>query len=161
MNRTMRTGMRCLRFLLIFSLVGALSGCGGFKIVHIPIPIPTFGLGGEKHKEKTPERKGEEQPAAKGSVDTGEASWYGYQHQGKRTASGEPFNMNAMTAAHRTLPFDTKVRVTNLENGETAIVRINDRGPFNKGRVIDVSRAAARKLGFEQQGVTRVRIEVL
>ncbi|MGC9330032.1 MAG: septal ring lytic transglycosylase RlpA family protein [Candidatus Hinthialibacter sp.] len=94
-------------------------------------------------------------------VDTGTACWYGKQFHGKKTASGEKFNMNAMTAAHRTLPFGTKVRVTNLENRKSVVVRINDRGPFSKGRIIDVSRKAAQLLGFVNAGLARVRIESL
>ncbi len=86
----------------------------------------------------------------------GSASWYALT---SRTASGEMCNPAAMTAAHRTLPFGTRVKVTNLSNGKSAVVRINDRGPFAKGRIIDVTRAAAQKLGFIQKGHTRVSIE--
>ncbi|HXK95791.1 MAG TPA: septal ring lytic transglycosylase RlpA family protein, partial [bacterium] len=88
------------------------------------------------------------------------ASWYGREFHGKRTASGEVFDMNAMTAAHPTLPFDTRVRVTNLENRRSVVLRINDRGPNVRGRIIDVSLAAARKLDFEQQGLAQVKVEV-
>lgn len=90
----------------------------------------------------------------------GAASYYGKRFQGRRTASGERFNMNAMTAAHRTLPFGTNVKVTNRENGRTVVVRINDRGPFAGKRIIDLSRAAASKLGMIREGVVRVAIEV-
>ena len=90
----------------------------------------------------------------------GIASYYGRAHDGRRTASGEVFDMNGMTAAHRTLPFGTRVRVTNLANGREAVVRINDRGPFRKGRIIDVSYAAARRLGIVGPGVAKVRVEV-
>lgn len=89
---------------------------------------------------------------------TGTASYY---WQGKGTASGERFNPNAMTAAHRTLPFGTKVQVTNLRNGRSVVVRINDRGPFIRSRVIDVSRAAASELGFTGRGLTQVRVAVV
>lgn len=92
---------------------------------------------------------------------TGLASWYGRRFHGRRTASGEHYDMAAMTAAHKTLPFGSRVRVTNLDNGRSVVVVINDRGPFVKRRVIDVSRAAAKELGFLQDGVTRVRIDVL
>lgn len=98
-------------------------------------------------------------PPPRNYVETGMACWYGPEYHGKKTASGETFNMNDMTAAHRTLPFDTMVRVTNLENQASAVVRINDRGPFKSGRIIDVSRKAADKLGFRQAGLARVRIE--
>lgn len=89
---------------------------------------------------------------------TGIASYY---WQGRGTASGERFNPNALTAAHRSLPFGTKVRVTNLKNGRTVVVRINDRGPFVRGRVIDVSKAAAGELGFHGSGVTKVALSVV
>jgi rare lipoprotein A len=92
---------------------------------------------------------------------TGYASYYARAHDGLRTASGERYDMDEMTAAHRTLPFGTRVRVTNLENGRDVVVRINDRGPFRKGRVIDVSYAAARKLGLVHSGVAKVRVQVL
>lgn len=94
-------------------------------------------------------------PAA---AETGVASYY---WQGQSTASGERFNPGAMTAAHRTHPFGTKVKVTNLRNGKSVVVRINDRGPFVRGRVIDVSRAAAQELGFTGNGVTQVALAVV
>ena len=91
----------------------------------------------------------------------GWASWYGPGFHGNRSASGEIYNQNALTAAHRTLPFGTKVRVTNLNNGLTVVVRINDRGPYIRGRIIDLSAASARLLGMMGSGVAPVRIEVL
>jgi rare lipoprotein A len=91
----------------------------------------------------------------------GVASYYAHAHDGRRTASGERFDMTEMTAAHRTLPFGTIVRVTNLANGRRAIVRINDRGPFKKKRIIDVSLAAAKELGMLGPGTARVRLEVV
>ncbi|MEQ8757198.1 MAG: septal ring lytic transglycosylase RlpA family protein [Coleofasciculus sp. G1-WW12-02] len=91
----------------------------------------------------------------------GIASWYGPGFHGNRSASGERFNQNALTAAHRSLPFGTNVRVTNLNNGRSVIVRINDRGPYARGRVIDLSAAAARVLGLLRTGVAPVQIEVL
>lgn len=95
------------------------------------------------------------------TTQTGVASWYGPGFHGKKTASGERYDQNAMTAASRTLPLGTRVRVTNLENGKTAEVTINDRGPYVDGRIIDLSRAAARSLGFVETGTVRVRIDVL
>lgn len=92
-------------------------------------------------------------------AEVGIASWYGAAHHGRRTASGEIFDMNAMTAAHRTYPFGTRVRVTDLATGRTVVVRINDRGPFVRGRIIDLSRAAAARLGIVQAGTARVRVE--
>jgi rare lipoprotein A len=95
-------------------------------------------------------------------VQEGYASWYGGSLHGGPTASGERFNKNAMTAAHRTLPMQTRVRVTNKRNGRSVVVRINDRGPFGKKtRIIDVSEAAARQLGMIEAGVVPVRLEVV
>lgn len=94
-------------------------------------------------------------------VEEGIASWYGNEYHGRITASGEVFNQEAMTAAHRTFPFGTVVQVTNLKNHRTVVVRINDRGPFVRGRVIDLSRGAARELNMLRDGVVPVRIEVL
>lgn len=92
---------------------------------------------------------------------TGIASWYGRGFHGRSTANGEIYDMKAMTAAHRTLPMPSLVRVTNLENGRQVVVRINDRGPFARGRIIDMSRQAARLLRFERRGTARVRVQVL
>ena len=92
---------------------------------------------------------------------TGVASWYGPGFHGNRSANGEIFNQNAFTAAHRNLPFGTQVKVTNLNNGLSVIVRINDRGPYARGRIIDLSAAAARTLGMMQTGVAPVRLEIL
>jgi rare lipoprotein A len=91
----------------------------------------------------------------------GVASFYGNELAGNRTASGERFNPQAMTAAHRSLPLGTKLRVTNLNNGEDVIVRVNDRGPFAKSRIIDLSLGAARDIGMVRAGTARVKLEVL
>jgi rare lipoprotein A len=99
--------------------------------------------------------------AAPRVVQTGVASWYGRAHHGKQTASGEAFDMNALTAAHRSLPLGTRVRVTNVANGRAVDVRINDRGPAIRGRIIDLSYGAAHALGAVGDGVFRVRIAVL
>jgi rare lipoprotein A len=103
------------------------------------------------------------QPASapSGGHEHGLASWYGGKFHGRRTASGEVYDQNAMTAAHKTLPFGTRVRVTNLKNGRSAVLRINDRGPFVRGRIIDVSRRAAEHLGFRTDGVTRVEVQIV
>ena len=90
----------------------------------------------------------------------GTASWYGEEHDGKTTASGEPFDMDDLTAAHRTLPLGTYVRVTNLDNGRAVTLRVNDRGPVDRGRIIDVSSTAARLLDFKSKGVQRVRLDL-
>jgi rare lipoprotein A len=98
---------------------------------------------------------------ADGYSETGIASWYGTKFHGKKTANGERYDMYAMSAAHKTLPLPTMVRVTNLDNGRSAIVRVNDRGPFVKSRVIDLSYAAAKTLGYDSAGTASVRVEVL
>lgn len=94
-------------------------------------------------------------------AEVGLASWYGNRHAGRKTASGEPFDPGALTAAHRTLPLGALVRVTNLGNRRTVEVRINDRGPFDTSRIIDLSKHAAEVLGFTDDGTTRVRIELI
>lgn len=126
------------RLWLLLCLTAVLAGCtspGGVRPEH---PRPTPGAT---------------------SSDTGKASWYGDRHHGKRTASGEAFDQNALTAAHRTLPFGARVKVTNLNNQRSVTVRINDRGPYSRGRVIDVSRRAASELDMLKSGVAPVRIE--
>lgn len=100
-------------------------------------------------------------PSPVGYVEEGIASWYGTKFHGRRTSNGEVFDMYAMTAAHKTLPIPCYARVTNLENGRSAVVRINDRGPFHDDRLIDLSFAAATKLGYMDKGTARVRVEVL
>ena len=103
-------------------------------------------------------------PGARGGVvatSEGQASWYGREQQGHLTANGEHFDMYALTAAHRTLHMHTRVRVINLRNGRNVVVRINDRGPYSRGRIIDVSYAAAKQLGMLEAGVVPVRLEVL
>jgi len=92
---------------------------------------------------------------------TGQASWYGPGFYGSRTANGERLRQGTLTAAHRTLPFGTRVRVTNLWNGRSAVVRINDRGPFHGNRVIDLAHGAAQELGVASSGVAQVKLEVL
>lgn len=96
-----------------------------------------------------------------GYVETGMASWYGDDFHNKRTANGETYDMRAVTAAHRTLPLPSIVRVTNLENGRSIIARVNDRGPYVKNRIIDLSEKGAELLGYKNKGVTKVKVEVL
>ena len=91
----------------------------------------------------------------------GNASWYGNQFHGKRTASGESYDMHEFTGAHRDLPFGTVIKVKNLRNGREVVVRVNDRGPFIKSRIVDLSRAAASMLGIVSRGTARVSIEVI
>jgi len=105
--------------------------------------------------------------ASQGQVDPqgyraeGQASYYGARHHGNKTASGERFDQNALTAAHRSLPFGSQVQVTNLRNNKIVVVRINDRGPYAKQRIIDLSQKAAEQLGMLRDGVVPVRIEQL
>jgi rare lipoprotein A len=115
----------------------ALSGCGGKKRIHPPTA------------------------ARLGSTETGVASWYGYPYHGRRAANGEVYDMEKMTAAHRTLPFGTWVRVRNLENNQTVDVRITDRGPFVKGRILDLSHAAAVSIALVGPGIAKVKITVI
>jgi rare lipoprotein A len=120
-----------------------------------------------RHESATPPPTAPATPAAVAPLRepraeaTGTASWYGRPHHGRTTASGERFDMNALTAAHRTLPLGTRVRVTNLGNGRVVDVRINDRGPTRTDRIIDLSYGAARALGAVGDGVFPVRISVL
>lgn len=93
--------------------------------------------------------------------ETGIASWYGAKFHGRRTANGEIYDMNALTAAHRTLPMPSYVRVSNLENGRSLVLKVNDRGPFAKGRIIDISRRGSQLLGFQKQGTAKVRVQIL
>ncbi|MGB4075680.1 septal ring lytic transglycosylase RlpA family protein [Pseudomonas sp.] len=105
--------------------------------------------------------------ASQGQVDPdgyraeGKASYYGARHHGNKTASGERFDQNALTAAHRNLPFGSLVRVTNLRNDKSVVVRINDRGPYSKGRIIDLSHKAAAQIDMLRAGVVPVRVEAL
>ena len=121
------------------------SGCQ-----YVPKPkLPTFGLGGPKYSDK------DKDPFE------GVASWYGGKFHGRQTANGERFDQNGISAAHKSLPFNTVVRVHNLRNGKSVDVRINDRGPFVKGRIIDLSKGAASKIDMVNDGVVPVRIQVL
>jgi len=94
-------------------------------------------------------------------VQIGKGSWYGKQFQGKLTASGERYNMYDFTAAHKTFPFNSMVKVTNIKNGHSVVVRVNDRGPYHGGRIIDLSYLAAKKLGYLKRGVAKLKIQLL
>lgn len=133
-----RPGLAALGVILV------LTACAGRR-------VPPSGAGSS----------GDARPVAAGWEQTGMASWYGEPFHGRTTASGERYDQEGLTAAHRTLPFGTWVRVENLENGSTVRVRITDRGPFVDDRIIDLSRAAARDLGLIGPGTGRVRIEVV
>lgn len=99
--------------------------------------------------------------ASRSSVSEGVASYYAHDFHGKKTANGERYDMNDLTAAHRSFPFNTKVRVTNLSNGRTVVVRVNDRGPFKLERIMDLSLGAAERLEMTKSGTATVRLEVL
>ena len=118
-------------------------------------PAPNSNATAAKH-DKTPAV-----PAPVGYIEEGNASWYGNPFHGRRASNGETYDMHKLTAAHRTLPFETMVRVTNLSNNKSTVVRITDRGPFVENRVIDLSMAAAREIESIGPGVVRVRLEVL
>jgi rare lipoprotein A len=133
-------------------------------LAHLPDPVPrqeprsargnppTYTVFGKAYRVMD---------SAAGYYATGNASWYGRKFHGRLTSSGEPYDMFQLTAAHRSLPIPTYVRVTNLDNQQSTIVRVNDRGPFHNDRIIDLSYAAAVKLGFADQGTARVRVESL
>ncbi|HXV83116.1 MAG TPA: septal ring lytic transglycosylase RlpA family protein [Candidatus Binatia bacterium] len=121
---------------------------------------PTATIPSSPEKDEVPLAK-IPAPSQPTLVETGLASWYGRRFHGRLTASGEVFNQEKFTAAHRTLPWGSRVKVTNLTNGKSVEVRINDRGPFVKGRIIDVSRAAAKVLGMVESGISTVRVEWL
>lgn len=141
------------------ALLLALAGCAGGEVR--PGPVASGMPGEEVARVGPPYQVGGQTftPADDRSYDVvGIASWYGNEHHGQRTASGEPFDMNAITAAHPTLPIPSYAEVTSLENGTIILVRINDRGPFARGRIIDLSRGAARLLGVENNGNAAVRV---
>ena len=139
-------------------LVILLAGCA--KKAPPPAPVPPSGL----RTQKPYEIKGVwyyPLPSAEGYVEEGLASWYGPEFHGKPTSCGEPYDMYAMTAAHKTLPMGTNVKVTNLRNGRSVILRVNDRGPFVSGRIIDLSCRAAQELGSANPGLAPVRVEAV
>lgn len=150
-----RGGMPQLRPLLIALLfaAGALSACTGPQ----PVAPPALALQPPPPEPPPPTLYPNVVPHF---MQVGLASWYGRDFHRKTTASGERYDMRDLTAAHRSLPLDTVARVTNLNNNRSVLVRINDRGPFTQGRVIDVSRSAAELLGMTKAGVVPVRVEV-
>jgi rare lipoprotein A len=158
-----------LVFLLISSLVQGASVLPGSSLVLKPQSAEAGTLDGSsvEKKNKTLQvkarapRQVNSGESANKKVIRGQASWYGPGFHGKKTASGEIFDQGKLTAAHKTLPLGTKAKITNLENGNTVEVEINDRGPYIGQRVIDLSRAAANALGFVESGLTLVRIELL
>lgn len=177
MNTTIYTGLRPAQRAMLAAWLLTLAGCSsspfqsgdGAPDVHvnvdnIPDPIPrheplsrygnpdTYTVLGKTYKTLKHRQ---------GFVERGIASWYGTKFHGRRTSSGEDYNMYAMTAAHKALPLPTYVEVTNLDNGHQIIVKVNDRGPFHDGRIIDLSYAAAIKLGINKAGTGRVEIRAI
>jgi rare lipoprotein A len=138
-----------MRGLVVVALSLGVAGCAG--------PPRTATPESGSAREATPVR---EAPTARKST-VGKASWYGAFHHGRRTASGEIFDMHALTAAHRTLPLGTRVRITNLSNGKSVDVRVNDRGPMIASRIIDVSRGVAARLDAVDTGVFPVALVVI
>lgn len=152
------------------TLAAFLAGCAGMpELAGLPpepppaVYSPAERLGDCRGRHSSYTEKGRRywvETAPVGYTEFGAASWYGRKFHGRKTASGEVFDMYKMSAAHKTLPLYSTVRVVNLENGREVSVRINDRGPFVGGRLIDLSYAAAKKLGMVKTGVVRVRIVV-
>ena len=125
------------------------------------VAILLAGCAHKKHARPTPRPPAPSAAPQLGQTETGMASWYGHPYHGRRAANGEIYDMEKLTAAHRTLPFDTWLRVVNLDNSKTVEVRITDRGPFVEGRIIDLSHAAARAIDMIGPGIARVRLEVI
>lgn len=159
-----------------------LTGCGGKKQTHATVPAPPPLSAPEAPEAKTPPTTSQPQPentppaeresqdkeaisvpadATPIFVETGLASWYGAPYHNRRGSNGEVYDMHAMTAAHRTLPLGSIVRVTNVKTGHSTVVRITDRGPFVAGRILDLSLAAAKKVDVWLPGIAAVRVEVL
>ena len=160
---------------LVTLLAFVLTGCGEHKQARVNVPSPppisqpdshTDSVVHEPPAKPAPEHEEEDAfqipaNARPLSVETGLASWYGGVYHNRRGSNGELYNMHALTAAHRTLPLGSIVRVTNLKTGNAALVRITDRGPFIEGRILDLSQAAAKKVDVLQPGIAMVRLEVL
>ena len=140
-----------------FGVALLLAGCASQKEAPVQRPAGTYKVG-KPYQVAGVWYYPREQPDYD---ETGLASWYGPGFHGKATANGEIYDMNALTAAHKTLPMPVRVRVTNLQNGRSIVLRINDRGPFVNGRIIDVSRRGAQLLGFEGPGTAPVRVQIL
>lgn len=179
--RTHSAGLvSAIAILTLLPVIALFSGCGHPKQARVDTPppppateppastsrpeaatherLPTLGNKEESPDLAEPAIPSDAKPMA---TETGQASWYGPPYHNRRGSNGEVYNMHAMTAAHRTLPLGSIVRVTNLKTGQMASVRITDRGPFIPGRIIDLSLAAARKLDVYRPGVAEVRVEVM
>jgi len=152
-------GNRLLPILLLLFTIN-LTSCGGHRTRVIETPETRELQGWQKPYEVDGQRY---QPLRdhQGFQQQGIASWYGKDFHGRKTSNGETYDMHAMTAAHKTLPLGVNVRVTRLETGRSVVVRVNDRGPFVAGRIIDLSYSAARQLGIVEAGTAPVRVEAL
>jgi rare lipoprotein A len=162
-----------LIIVLVVSVLTVVSGCASRRPVAASQPLPEPSSTPETTARNTPpptaprsgaaakRRRDTSVPVAAGYTEQGEASWYGVPFHGRQASNGEIYDMNKLTAAHRTLPFETMVRVTNERNGKSTVVRITDRGPFVNNRIIDLSYAAAREIESIGPGVVPVRLEVL
>lgn len=176
--KNMRQASKFLFFFVLCLSIAMATACSGKKTVHVPqggyddgysqssppsdnsVHYPNGAPQGERAKPYTVlGQTYHPLKSAHGFVEEGVASWYGSDFHGKKTANGERYDMYGMTAAHRILPFNTKLRVTNLGNGKSIIVRVNDRGPFVNNRIIDLTRSGAQQLGMIGPGTARVRIE--
>lgn len=156
---------------VLLALVVVLAGCGHKPMVVSVPPAPSLSSPSEPQPADESREAKPSEPSSDADeiapdtkpllVETGIASWYGAPYHNRRAANGDIYDMHAMTAAHRTLPLGSIVRVTCIENGNSAVVRITDRGPFIEGRIIDLSQAAAQKIGLVRKGTAPVRIEVL
>lgn len=167
--------MACGSRLLLLAIFLLLAGCGGLggrdggpsysaDLSHVPDPVPRAeprSRYGNPASYVVNGRRYTVMHSADGYVARGIASWYGTKFHGRRTSSGETYDMHAFTAAHTTLPLPTYVRVTNLNNGRSTIVRVNDRGPFHDNRIIDLSYAAASKLGIVETGTGLVEVRAI
>src|SRR6185437_2280563 len=143
-----------------FVLCACVLAAGCHKKVRVPAPPPAPGSGTAPRASRRPAPPAAVAPPA-GTVETGVASWYGKPYDGRQAADGEIYNMETMVAAHRTLPFQTMVRVRNVKNDKTVDVRIIDRGPFVAGRIIDLSHAAARAIDLIGPGFGPVELTIL
>jgi rare lipoprotein A len=155
---------------MLLTLVVVLAGCGHKPTVVSVPPAPKISSPEQQPSEEPSEGKPSGAPSVSEEIspdtkplliETGIASWYGAPYHNRRGSNGELYDMHAMTAAHRTLPLGSIVRVTCIASGESAVVQITDRGPFIEGRIIDLSQAAAQKIGLVRKGTAPVRIEVL
>lgn len=157
----LRKGAWAFGLLQVF-LLFALAACGP-HVIEFPAgrPLACGAVHGTQRPYCIQGKTYYPLPSAEGFQQTGFASWYGKDFHGKKTADGEKYDMYGGTAAHKTLPMNTYVLVHNLENGRETVVRINDRGPFVKGRIIDLTYTAAKKLGMLKKGIARVRITAL